>query len=113
MTYDLSFYITPDLNHQTAKIESLDGTIFKTQATSTIDLYILVENEQTQIELSNIYYLPKLDANLILLGVLEEKRYEFRTVNSLLQIKDKEDNIIMESIKNNNVYPFWQCRLSI
>ena len=98
MTYDLSLYITPDLDHQTAKIETADFTILKIQEADTIDFHVLVGNNHTQIELSNIYYLPELDANLISLGVFEEKRYEFRTINSLLQIKNKEDDIVMESI---------------
>ena len=47
-----------------------------------------------QIELSNVHYLPELDANLISFGVLEEKGWAFRAVNGLLQIKDKEDDIV-------------------
>ena len=84
MTHDFSLYITPDLDHQTAKIETADGTILKTQDAGTIDLCVSVGNEHIQIKLSNVHYLPKLDANLILLGVLEERGCEFCTVNGLL-----------------------------
>ena len=105
MTHDLSLYITPNLNHQTAKIETADGTILKTQGAGTIDLCVSVENEHIQIKFSNVHYLPKLDANLISLGVLEEKGCEFCTVNSLLQIKDKENDIVIKSIRDNGVYP--------
>lgn len=52
-----------------------------------------------------------MDANLISLGVLEEKGCEFRAMNGLLQIKDKEDDIVMEPIRDNGVYPLWQLRL--
>ena len=65
MTHNLSLYITPNLDHQTAKIETADGTILKTQGAGTIDLCVSVGNEYIQIELSNVHYLPKLDANLI------------------------------------------------
>ena len=64
-----------------------------------------------QIELSNVHYLPELDANLISLGVLEQKGCAFRAVNGLLQIKDKEDDIVLESIRENTVYPLRQPKL--
>lgn len=41
-----------------------------------------------QIILGNIYYLFKLDINVILLRILKEKKYVFCTINSLLQIKN-------------------------
>lgn len=111
MTHDLCLYITPDLDHQKAKIKIANSTILKMQGAGIIYLHILVGNEHTQIELSNVHYLPELDANLISLGVLEEKRCEFRAINDLLQIKDKDDDIVMESIRDNGVYPLWQPKL--
>ena len=63
------------------------------------------------IELSNVDYLPELDANLISLGVLEEKRCEFRAVDSLLQIKNKQEDIMLESIRSNAVYLLQQPKL--
>ena len=84
MTHNLSLYITLDLDHQTIKIETADSTILKTQDAGTIDLHVSAGNEHTQIELNNIYYLPKLDANLISFGVLKEKRCGFHAVNGLL-----------------------------
>lgn len=65
MTHNLSLYITHDLDHQLAEIEIADGTIFKTQGVGIIDYHVLVCIKHTQIELSNIHYLSKLDANLI------------------------------------------------
>ena len=111
MTHDLSLYITPDLDHQTVDIETADGTVLKTQGAGTIDLHVLVENKEMLIQLSNVHYLPELDANLISLGVLEGKGCEFRAVNGLLQIKDKDNDIVLESIRDNSVYPLLQPRL--
>lgn len=113
MTHNLSLYITSDLDHQTAEIEIADDTILKTQGAGTIYFYVSIGNEHIQIELSNVYYLPKLDANLISLGVLEEKGCEFCTVKGLLQIKDKENNSVMKSIRDNGVYPLRQTRLLV
>ena len=113
MTHNLSLYITPDLDHQTAKIETADDTILKMQDASTIDLCVSIGNEYIQIKLSNIHFLPKMDANLILFEVLEEKGCEFCIVNGFLQIKDKKNNIVMESIKDNGVYPLWQPKLPV
>lgn len=56
------------------------------------------------IQSSNIYYLLKFDANLISLGVFEVKRYEFQFVNGLLQIKDRDNDIVLKSIRDNNMY---------
>lgn len=47
MSHDISFYITPDLDHQTAEIETANGLILKTQGVGTIDLHILVGSEHT------------------------------------------------------------------
>lgn len=47
MTHDLSFYMIPDLDHQTVEIETVNNTILKTQGASTIDLDVLVGNEYT------------------------------------------------------------------
>ncbi len=55
------------------------------------------------IELSNVHYLPKLDANLISLKELEEKMCDFGAKDDLLQIKNKKDDILLESIKDNSV----------
>lgn len=72
MTYNLSFYLTSNSNYQTTDIKTIDNNILKTENTSTINLHILIGNEHIQLKLSNIYYLPKLDTNLILLGILKE-----------------------------------------
>ncbi len=111
MTHDLSLYITADLDNQTADIETANGNVLWTQGAGTIDLHDLVENEHMHIELSNVHYLPELDTNLISLEVLEEKRCEFRAVDELLQIKDKKDDIILKSIRDNAVYPLHQLKL--
>ena len=63
------------------------------------------------IELNNVHYLPELNANLISLGVLEEKKCEFRAVDGLLQIKNKKDDIVLESIRDNAVYLLQQSKL--
>lgn len=78
MTHDLSLYVTPNLDHQTA-----DGTVLRTQGAGTIDLHVPVGPKHMQIELSNVYCLPELDANLISLGLLEVKGCKFRAVNGL------------------------------
>lgn len=111
MTHNLNLYITPNLDYPRADIEIVDVTILRTQNASTIKLHFLVGNEYIQIKLSNVHYLSELDANLILFGVLEEKGYAFCVVNGFLQIKDKEDNIVLESIRENTVYPLRQTKL--
>lgn len=47
MTYNLSLYITSDLDYQIVKIKTANNIILKMQDTSTINLYILVKNKHT------------------------------------------------------------------
>lgn len=56
------------------------------------------------MELSNVQYLPKLDANLIPLGVFKGKKCEFPDMNSLLQIKNRKNDFVLECIKANTVH---------
>lgn len=46
MTYNLSFYIIPDLDYQTIDIKIADSTILNIQSVETIDFYVLVENKK-------------------------------------------------------------------
>lgn len=84
MTHNLTLYITPNLDYQTREIKTMDNTILKTQGISTIDFHVLVGNKDIQIKLNNIYYLSKLDINMILYRILNEKRCEFRAMNGFL-----------------------------
>ena len=111
MTHNFSHYIIPNLDHQTVDIDTTDDTILKSQDAGTFDLHVLVENKKISIQLSNVHYLPDLDANLISLSVLDGKRCEFSGVNGLLLIKDKDKNIVPKSIRDNSVYPLLQPRL--
>ena len=104
MMHDPNLYITPDLDHLTLGTKIADSTIFQTPRTGIINLHVFISNEHTQIELSNIHYSPELNANLISLRVLKENGCEFHTINGFLQIKDKDDDIVMKSIQDNGVY---------
>lgn len=84
MTQDFLLYITPDLDHQTAEIETASSIIFKTQGIATINIDVLVGNDYIQIDLSNVHYLHGFDTNLISLGIFEEKKSEFYAMNSML-----------------------------
>ena len=77
MTHDLNLYITPDLKNQTVDIDSANDIVLRTQGAGTIDLHVLIENGHMHIELSNVHYLPKLNANLISLEVLKRKGVSF------------------------------------
>lgn len=56
------------------------------------------------VQLSNIYYLPKLNANLISVSIFKGKKCEFRAVKGLLQIKNRDSNIVFKLIKDNSMY---------
>lgn len=56
------------------------------------------------IRLYNNNYLLKLNTNLILFEVLEEKKSEFCIIDGFLQIKKEENDIVFKSIKDNTIY---------
>lgn len=56
------------------------------------------------IQLSNVYYLPKLNINLISFSIFEGKKCEFQAVNSFLQINNRDINIVLKLIRENSIY---------
>lgn len=77
------------------------------QSAKNIDFYILVENKHTQIELNNVNFLLKFNVNLILFEFFKEKECKFRTINSLLKIKNKRNDIVVKFFRKNGIFLLW------
>lgn len=45
--------------------------------------------------------------NPILVQLYQEKKFEFFTINTILQRKDKKDVIFINFIQNNSIYLLW------
>lgn len=64
------------------------------------------------IELSNVCQLPKLHVNLISICIFEKEKCELCSMNSFLQIKNGEDDILFESTRDNTLYRLLKSNIS-
>jgi len=53
---------------------------------------VIIDDKLNEIILTNIYYIPAIDYNLLLITTLERKRYSTAIVNSPFNIIDNLDN---------------------
>ena len=72
MTYDLILFNNFHEIHNFI-ITVADGSKIEAVEVGLIDLNLLIDGKETLIELREIYCLPKLSCNLILLGALEKR----------------------------------------
>ncbi len=111
VTHDSSLFISPDLNDDDIEtIETASEEKIETRKSGTIDLEMTINDQNTSATISNVHYCPELDSNLILLGVLEVKRFEFRGLNDRLSVIDNESDVILQARRQNNVYSLNQLR---
>lgn len=77
MTHDLRIYINLDLNLINKWFEIANGYKIQVKSSGTIALKTLIDRKSLYVYFCNIYYCPELDSNLLLLGVLEKKGFQF------------------------------------
>ncbi len=110
MTHDSSLFISFDLNDDIETIETVNDEKIETLKSNTIDLKMIIDDQNISVTISNVYYCFKLNSNLISLEVLEAKKFEFRSLNDRLSIIDDEKNVILQARRQNNVYSLNQSR---
>ncbi len=77
MTHDPRFYINADLDQVHELFEMADGHKIQTQAADTIALETLLDDKSAYVHLHNVHYCLELDFNLLSLGILEKKGFQF------------------------------------
>ena len=60
----------------------------------SIDLNLLINNKKTLVELREIYCLPKLNYNLILLNILKKRGLTWSETSERLKVRDRNELII-------------------
>ncbi len=96
MTHDFSLFISSDLNDDIETIETANDEKIETRKSGTIDLKMIINDQNTNVTISNVHYCFELDSNLISLEVLEVKSFEFRSQNDRLSIIDDEKDVILQ-----------------
>jgi hypothetical protein len=111
VTHDSSLFISPDLNDDDIEtIETVSDEKIDTRKSGTIDLKMIINDQITSVTISNVHYCFELDSNLISLGILKAKRFEFRGRNDRLSVIDNESDVILQAGRQNNVYSLNQPR---
>lgn len=107
-THHLTDYITPDLDDSKEAIEIANGEILYTQGAETIAIEVLVNGVCDFIHLHNVHYCPEVDSNLLSLGALTAKGFEFLTKNGTLHVMDSVGDIVLQSKCEGQVFPLFQ-----
>jgi hypothetical protein len=69
-----------------------------------------VDDKNISVTMSNVHYCLELNSNLISLDVLKAKRFDFRDRKDWLSIINKDDDVILQAKRQNNVYSLLQSR---
>ena len=110
VTHDLTLFISSDLNDDTELIETVSDEQIETRESGTIDLKMIIDDKIISVTISNVHYCLELDSNLISLEVLEVKDFEFRGKSEWLRVIDQDEDIMLESRRQNKIYSLNQSR---
>lgn len=80
--------IFPDLDDPCEEIKTASGDVLRTRGAGTFAMEILIDGVCKYIALSVVHRCPGIDSNLISLGVLEAKGFEFTAKDESLDVKD-------------------------
>ena len=80
-----------------------DGSKIEAIKIGLIDLNLLINGKETLVELREVYCLPKLNYNLILLNVLKKRGLTWSKTSKKFKIKDRNE-LIMQAIRTDTVY---------
>ena len=105
MTHDPCLYINADLDPVHERFETADDHKIQTQGAGTIALETLLDDKSAYVHLHNVYYFPELDSNLLSLGILEKKGFQFVGKQGFLYVIDNEGDKVLQAKREGTVYP--------
>lgn len=103
MTHTNSYYITK-LHATNLTIIVADGSAIRASGVGTIEVTAYFGNRPEQVTISNVYYCPELESNLLSLGILEEKGYKFVGHNGTLSVLDSEEETVLQASRDGTLY---------
>jgi hypothetical protein len=111
VTHDHRLFISLDLNVDVIeRIETTNDEKIKTRETKTIRLKMIIVKKNINVTMSDVHYCFELNSNLIFLDVLKAKRFDFRDRKNWLSVINKDDDVILQAKRQNNVYSLLQSR---
>lgn len=75
----------------------------ETYDTGIISLETLLDDKSIYVHLYNLYYCSELDFNLLSLGILEKKGFEFIGKQKFFYVIDNKRDTMLEAKKNDMV----------
>ncbi len=108
MTHDPRLYINADLDPDHEWFETADGQEIQIQGAGTIALETLLDDKSAYVHLHNVHYCPELDSNLLSLGILENKGFQFVGKQGFLYIIDNEGDKVLQAKREGTLYPLVQ-----
>ena len=107
-THHLTDYITPDLDDTREAIETANGEILQTRGAGTIAIEVIVNGICDFVHIHDVHYCPEIDSNLLSLGILTAKGFDFHTSKGTLNIIDSAGEIALQSKCEGHVFPLSQ-----
>ena len=101
-------YTSTVLDDQYELIETVSGELIKTRGAGTINLDVLIDGRVTSVDLMNVHYCPEIDSNLLSLGILEAKDFEFVGRRGHLKVFDDVCDFVLIGKRANLVDPLMQ-----
>ena len=101
MTYDPGLF--QSMRSSSKEVQLADGTPIRAKGVGTIELDILVAGEAIIQPLFDVYYIPDLDSNLLLIGCFEQKGYSINARNGKMTVEDSY-KVRMEATRIDTLY---------
>jgi hypothetical protein len=105
--HDLILFMT-ELNSQFEWIETITNQKIQIRDVETINLEIMLNDENSNVHLHDVHYCLEVNSNLLSLNVLEEKHHTFNARNAILRVLNDDENVVLVINKQRSVYVLHQ-----
>jgi uncharacterized protein YlxP (DUF503 family) len=105
--HDLILFMT-ELNNQFEWIETITNQKIQTRNVETINLEIMLNDENINVHFHDVHYCFEVNSNLLSLSVLEEKIHTFNVKNAILRVLNDDEDVVLVINKQRSVYVLHQ-----
>jgi uncharacterized protein YlxP (DUF503 family) len=105
--HDLILFVT-ELNSQFEWIETITNQKIQIRDVETINLEIMLNDENINVHLHDVHYYFEVNSNLLSLSELEEKHHTFNVENAILRMLNDDEDVLLVINKKRSVYVLHQ-----
>ncbi len=105
--HDLILFMT-ELNSQFEWIETITNQKIQIRDVETINLEIMLNDENINVHLHDVHYCLEVNSNLLSLSVLKEKHHTFNAKNAILRVLNDDEDVVLVINKQRSVYVLHQ-----